>query len=649
MTHFFATPFGSLLLRYRRTFVVCSQILLLAVAYLLAFGLHYGLRPPAGAGGLFLLSLPVVLVLKALVFRVFDLYRGWWRYVGMEDLKAIVSAATVSAVILAGLALFAGKARFPLSVVVVDWMATITFVGGIRFLIRAFREGRGIRNVGTFRNVLIVGAKEIGVSICREMRANLDWKLNPVGFLDDFTAKKGFKIHGVPVLGGRKDLPRVLERYNVDEIIIAQPGVAGRELREFISQVKTFDVKFKIVPPMSDLVGQSVSIRHLREVDLEDLLGRESVKLDTEAIRRSIEGRTVFVTGAGGSIGSELARQVATFGPRRLVLYERNENNLFFIQLELATKFPDVEIVAEIGDILDGAHVRRVFARTRPTLVYHAAAYKHVPMMEINPVEAIRNNVLGTRCVIDAAIRAGVENFVLISTDKAVRPMNVMGMTKRVTELLALGTPTVSTRFVAVRFGNVLGSNGSVIQLFRKQIDEGGPVTVTHPEAMRYFMTIPEAVQLVMQAGTMGRGGEIFVLEMGQQIKILDLALNLIRLSGYQPERDIEIRFTGLRRGEKIREELYTDQENVGPTAHEKIKVLRGPGARGQSHVTADVEELETYVQSYDPPRAIRKLWEICYDGTGNSAPAVDLDELLAGERENWSAGASAPGPEVSR
>jgi FlaA1/EpsC-like NDP-sugar epimerase len=645
-THFFMSPLGSQLLRVRRPLVVASQVLLLALAYALAFTLRHDLRLPASAAAAFWLSLPVVLAVQGAVFGYFDLYRGWWRYVGMEDLKDIVKAATVAGGALAALAVVAGTRRFPIAIVVADWLATITFVGGIRFLIRAFREGRGIRNVGGFRNVLIVGAKEIGVAICREMRANLDLKLNPVGFLDDFAAKKGFKIHGVPILGGRKDLPRILERYSIDEVIIAQPGLPGRELREFVEEIKAFDVRVKIVPRMRDLLAESVSIRHLREVDLEDLLGRESVKLDTDAIRGSIEGRTVFITGAGGSIGSELARQVAAFRPERLVLYERNENNLFYVQLELATKFPGLEVVAEIGDILDAPHLRRVLARTRPALVYHAAAYKHVPMMEINPVEAIRNNVLGTRCVVEEAIAAQVERFVLISTDKAVRPMNVMGMTKRVTELLGLGAPRSRTRFVAVRFGNVLGSNGSVIPLFRKQIEEGGPVTVTHPDATRFFMTIPEAVQLVMQAATMGQGGDVFVLEMGQQVKILDLAINLIRLSGFQPERDIEIRFTGLRRGEKLREELYTDQEDVQPTAHEKIKVLRGSSAAARADMAAAVAALEDAVRSYDPPRAIRVLWEICYDDAGDSPPAIGLDELLL-ERE---ARSDDPlGTEVSR
>ena len=633
-TSFFMTTFGSFLLRFRRHLVWSSQLVILVLSYALAFWALYDFRLQPGRWALFALTLPVVVVVKTAVLFFFDLHKGWWRYVGMEDLKDLMKGATVALALLYGLVqavrFLLGRDWFPEAILVVDYLATIVMLGGIRFAIRAFREGQGIRNTGHFRNVLIIGAREVGVSVCKEMRADLDLKLNPVGFIDDFLPKKGFKIHGVPILGDRTEIPKIIDRYNVDEILIAQPGLSGRELRAFIDQLRSYNVQLKIVPPMRDILADSMSIRHAREVDLTDLLGRESVSLDDEAIRRSIAGRTVFITGAGGSIGSELARQVAGYGPKRLILYERNENNLYYIQLELETRFPDVAVVAEIGDILDRDHVRRNMERHRPALVYHAAAYKHVPMMEANPIQAVKNNVLGTRCVVEEAARCGVETFVHISTDKAVRPMNVMGMTKRVTELLSLGLAGDSaTRFMVVRFGNVLGSNGSVLQLFRKQIDEGGPVTVTHPDAMRYFMTIPEAVQLVMQAGTMGAGGDIFVLEMGEQVRILDLALNLIRLSGLEPERDIEILFTGLRPGEKLAEELYASEEGVRETAHDKIKRVSSPTPAAEDLEQA-LELLERAIGSYKAPEAIRVLWEICYNGSQMTEPGIALEELLA-------------------
>lgn len=628
--HFFTSPIGSFFLAYRRPLVWFSQVISIVLAYLLAFMVGNNFTVDQETWPIFWWTLPVVLVVKVLCFRFFDLHRGWWRYVGMEDLQDILKAANLSFIILFAVWLAAFRSGMPLSILLVDWMSTILLIGGIRFAIRSFREGRGIRNTGSFRNVLIFGAREIGVSICKEMRNNLDLRLNPVGFIDDFLPKKGFKIHGVPILGDRSDVPRILERYNVDEIIIAQPGIPGRVLREFISQLKTFPVRLKMVPPMSDLLAESVSIRHLRQVDLADLLGRESVELDTEAIGQDIGGRTVLITGAGGSIGSELARQVASFDPQQLILFERNENNLFYIHLELVTKHPELRVVPVIGDILDREHLLRLMKEYRPSLIYHAAAYKHVPMMEANPILAVRNNVFGSRCVVEAAAECGVEKFVLISTDKAVRPMNVMGMTKRVTELQALGlTHSGNTRFMVVRFGNVLGSNGSVIQLFRKQIDEGGPVTVTHSEAMRYFMTIPEAVQLVMQAGTMGQGDEIFVLEMGRQIKILDLALNLIRLSGFEPEKDIEIRFTGLRPGEKMAEELFTEEEGISPTAHPKIRSVRCL-ISDEDKLNRSLEELEELVKRHDAQGAIRKLWEICYGDALEIRPGISLNELMA-------------------
>jgi len=622
--NFLETPLGSVLLKYRRLLVVSSQIFLFLASYSFAFALRYDFILSGPVLRLMLYTLPVMLFIKIVVFLYFDLYRGWWRYVSMEDLKDIIKAASVSTLFFTGFIFLLRLTGFPRSVLVIDWIVTIGAIGGIRFLIRAIKESSGIRNPANTRDVLIVGAKEIGVAICKEMKSKPSLQLNPIGFIDDFLPKKGFKIHGVPILGGRADLPKILEVRAVDEIIIAVPSLSGKDLREFMTQLRTYNVKLKIVPPMSDLLEERVSVKNLREVYLEDLLGRESVKLDTDQIRSCIKGKTVVITGAGGSIGSELSRQVSAHGPEALILYERNESDLYYIQLELTGRFPSLKIITEIGDILDQAHLMRVFEAHRPSICFHAAAYKHVPMMEEHPVEAIRNNIVGTRNVVETALQTGVDRFVLISSDKAVQPMNVMGMTKRVTELLVLDYNGGPTKLMAVRFGNVLGSNGSVIPLFSKQIAEGGPVTVTHPEAMRFFMTIPEAVGLVMQTAAMGEGGETFVLEMGKQIKVLDLALNMIRLSGLEPEKDIEIRFTGLRKGEKLREELFSEEEGILPTSHEKIKIIKANG-RLNREFHPEIKALEELARAGDREGAVRKLTELCRSGSG--APASDADK----------------------
>lgn len=575
---FLESPVGDQVLRYRRFIITSSQLILVALAYYFAFLLRFEFSLDEFERGLFFKTLPVVLLTKSVVFYFFDLYRGWWRYVGMDDLMDILKACVVATMILSPMIWLPFGRTFPTSLFFMDFVLCFLMIGGIRFFLRAFREYARIMPIATSHNALIYGSREIGVELLKEIKANPQTRVNVIGFIDDFAPKKGFKIHGVPILGGQEEIPNILKRYSVDEIIITTPSLKAKELKALIARFQEINVRFKIVPPMSDILTDKVSVKHLRDVQVEDLLGRESVMLDKEAIRAGIRNRTVMITGAGGSIGSELARQVAAFDPAKLILFERNENNLFFIQWEIEKKFPEMELITVIGDILDCNILARVLKSNRPDVLYHAAAYKHVPMMETHPLEAIKNNIQGTRNVAEMAVKFGVKDFVLISTDKAVRPTNIMGMTKSVAERLVtyLHRSKTATRFVSVRFGNVMGSTGSVIPVFQRQIDEGGPVTVTHPDAMRYFMTIPEAVQLVMQAAAMGKGGEIFILEMGEQIKILDLAKNLIRLSGLEPERDIEIVFTGLRPGEKLSEELYDFDEGVAPTSHDKIRVVPG-------------------------------------------------------------------------
>jgi FlaA1/EpsC-like NDP-sugar epimerase len=421
-----------------------------------------------------------------------------------------------------------------------------------------------------------VGAGDTGESLLRELRKSPNQEFNTIGFIDDDEEKTGVKIHGVPVLGHTPSLERVIEEYGVREVIIAIPGVSGDKMRQIFEACRRTGARFRTVPTRGELERGAARISQIRLVDLEDLLGRAVISLDQQILRQSLNAKRVLVTGAAGSIGRELARQVATYGPEELILLDRNETGLFYLETELREADPSLRLRAIVGDVLDAQLVRGLFARTRPRIVFHAAAYKHVPLMEDNPVEAIKNNVLGTRSLAELAVEAGVERFIYVSTDKAVRPRSVMGATKRVGERLVKSLRCGETRFIAVRFGNVLGSDGSVIPTFRRQITAGGPLTVTHPEASRYFMTIPEAIQLVLTAGAMGQGGEIFLLQMGQAVRIVDMARSMIELSGLRPDEDIRIVFTGLRPGEKLHEELKADSEQALPTSNDKILVLTG-------------------------------------------------------------------------
>jgi len=524
-----------------------------------------------------------VLIIKLVVFYAFRLYQGWWRYVGMRDLVyiALASAASLLLVTTWGFMLYR-KAGFPRTVPVIDCVLTILLVGGARAGLRLLRQGPAflLRSRGGAR-IFIAGAGDAGESLLREVDRNSQIKYDVVGFLDDNPNKLGARIHGVPVLGALAAAGELAERYAVQEALIAIPSATGRQMREVVRRLQQAGLKCTTLPGMDELIGGQVSFSHVRPVNIADLLGREPANLDLAAVGRFLTGRTVTVTGAGGSIGAEICRQVLRFGPAELVLIERGENSLFHVERQLRAGHPDARMAPCLADIGDLRRMERIFAEHRPEVVFHAAAHKHVPMLEYNPGEAIKNNVLGTKLLADLAARSGAESFVMISTDKAVRPTNVMGAAKRLAEIYVQSLAERSrTKFVTVRFGNVIGSEGSAVPIFQQQIAAGGPVTVTHPEVRRYFMTIPEASQLVLQAGAMGRGGEIFVLDMGEPILIRELAEQLIRLSGLEPGEDIEIVYTGLRPGEKLFEELRVEGEDVVPTPHPKITVLRtGPEA----------------------------------------------------------------------
>jgi FlaA1/EpsC-like NDP-sugar epimerase len=483
---------------------------------------------------------------------------------------------------------------------------SILAVGGARFCVRAYTE-RAQKYLGQKRT-LIVGAGRAGTAINRELRMNTTLDYFPIGFVDDDPSKRGLSIDGLKVLGTTDNLTQLIVRNNVEYVLIAIPSAKGYQVEQIIDKCRECKVSFKILPPISELLNRPASVRQIRKLRMEDLLSRNPVRIDLEKIRSQLENKVLLITGAGGSIGSELARQVAGFAPRRLVLFERSESDLFKISLELTQRFPLLDYVPVVGDILDVSALRDTFAAHHPTSVFHAAAYKHVPMMERNCFQAVTNNVFGTYNVALVAKQFCCDNFVMISSDKAVNPTNIMGVTKRVAELIILALQhNRPTRYIAVRFGNVLGSNGSVLPIFEEQIASGGPVTVTHPEAKRYFMTTTEAVQLVLQASTMGEGGDIFVLDMGDPVKIVDLATRLIRLSGLEPNKDVEIVFTGLRPGEKLFEELRLEGEGLKPTAHEKIWVLQG-GQRNFEEVQNWLDELSTLVESRNIHGLIGKL-----------------------------------------
>jgi FlaA1/EpsC-like NDP-sugar epimerase/UDP-N-acetylmuramyl pentapeptide phosphotransferase/UDP-N-acetylglucosamine-1-phosphate transferase len=597
------------LLRYRKPIIIASQAALICLTYLASFLLRLDFKLEQPYLGVFLKTLPLILLIKVVVFYYFRLFSGWWRYVGVSDLLDIIKAALVSALLIyLAVYLSQGLTWYPRSVFMIDPILTICVIGGIRFAVRVNIESA--RQQASQAATVIVGAGQAGTTIARELRANEKLGYFPIGFADDDPTKRGLKIQGIKVLGSTLDLPEIIAKHDVSQILIAIPSATGKQIQRIMDICVQNKVSFKTLPALGDIINGSVTTGEIRNVRVDDLLARKPVRLDLDKIRAKFQDRIVMITGAGGSIGSELASQIASFKPTRLILYERAESDLHEISIEIAERHPNLNCIPAIGDILDVNRLREVMSLHGPNSVFHAAAYKHVPMMENNCFQAITNNIFGTYNVALIARQCGVTDFVMISSDKAVNPSNIMGVTKRVAELVILGLQLQTTRYVAVRFGNVLGSKGSVVPLFEQQIAQRRPVTVTDPEAKRYFMTIPEAVQLVLQASTMGRGGEIFVLDMGEQIKVVDLARDLIRLSGLEPDRDIPIVYTGLRPGEKLSEELRLDIEGIKPTAHEKIRVLDG-GEVSFTQVKSWLDDLSALVNSKNVHGLVSKLREI--------------------------------------
>ncbi len=574
----------------RKAAIVLTQLFVVAFSFFLAFLVRFDGQIPPNYLPVFISLIVPLIILRLMVFWQMGLLSGWWSYVSLPDLGKIGRAVLFGSAALALYLLLAPPSLvLPRSILMLDAIFCFLFVIGLRVACRRLREIHSEqKKVDTCagHRTLIIGAGALGQMIAREVRLDPRLHTQVVGYLDDDPQRLKQHFQGIPVLGTTNDLKKIARSCEVKQVIISERAVAPKKLKEIANTCQKESLISKILPAMGDIINGKVSIQHIRDIQIEDLLGRKPVELEVDEIARYLTGKRIVVTGAGGSIGSEICRQIATFAPARIALIENAETPLFQIEKELREHFPAVELQPILCDVRERSRVEAAFTSFRPEVVFHAAAYKHVPLSEANSEEVVRNNVLGSKNIADAAHAFGADHFVMISTDKAVNPTNIMGATKRAAEIYVQDLALRSrTKFVTVRFGNVLGSNGSVVPTFRDQIRKGGPITVTHPEVTRFFMTIPEAVQLVLQAGSMGMGGEIFLLDMGEPVSIVHLAEEMIRLSGLRPHEDIEVVFTGLRPGEKLYEELMLAGEGVAPTSHEKIRVFNA--ARYDSQMLA--------------------------------------------------------------
>lgn len=597
--------------------MVAVDLVMVVLSYYGAFWIRMEGAIPPYMASLCRETIPMVVVLKLAFFYYFNLYRGMWRYTSLLDMINLLKAGAASTFCIVLSIFFLYRLEgFPRSVAIIDFMLTLLLVAGTRLGVRLFftRKGSIFPLAGSFgkrkgKKLLLVGAGDAGERVVREMMENQSIRMIPVGFLDDDERKQGKSIHGVPVLGTIDQVGSI--RDDFDEILITYPSASSADMRRIVEACESTDKPFKTMPPLGELIDGRVSLTMVREVTIADVIGRDEVRLDTSGIRSFLTGRRVLITGAGGSIGSELARQAARFEPSALGVVDFSEFNLYQVETDIRELFQHLDVQSYLADLRDADKTARVMREFAPDVVFHAAAYKHVPMQENNPWEAVENNLAGTRNIVRLSLVAGVDKFVMVSTDKAVRPTNIMGATKRVCECLAMGANQQGkTRFMAVRFGNVIGSSGSVIPLFKRQIARGGPLTVTHPDVTRFFMSVHEAAQLILQAGAMGTGGEVFILKMGEPVRIQDMARSIIRLSGFEPDRDIQITFTGLRPGEKLYEELITEGEGILSTGHEKIMVLRG-SAIDAERLDGEVDELLDLSRTFSADQIKHKLRQI--------------------------------------
>lgn len=623
--------------KVRNRYLLLGDIFLSLVSVLASFLIRLELIAifPTYQQSLFWMLL-VVAIIKPLVYYLFGIYRRLWRYASVRELILILSAVTTASMIVSGImiGLFAAGLYygFPRSVLVIDWLLSLVFVGGLRFIFRISAETSSTAAIDSALQrrrkkwILVIGAGDAGAMVVRELQKNPQLNMKPIGFLDDDPIKQNSQIHGVPVLAPLNHIEHILQTRHVDEVIIAIPSAGGDVLRNVTEVCRQSGVAFRTMPGIYELLGGDVSVSRLRDVDIADLLRREPVRMDPEALGQTLTDRVVMVTGAGGSIGSELCRQIARQNPAKLLMLGHGENSIFSAITSLKESFPYLEIIPLIADIRDEHRISVIFDRWQPEIVFHAAAHKHVPLMESNIEEAITNNIMGTKNIVEAALKHNVQRLVMISTDKAIRPVSVMGATKRIAEMLVLDAAHQhQCAFTVVRFGNVLGSRGSVVPRFKRQIAEGGPVTVTHPEMKRYFMTIPEAVHLVLQASTMSKGGENYILEMGQPVKILDLAEDLIRLSGLEPGKDIEIVFSGIRPGEKLSEDLWDQGFAYSPTSHPDIHQVDSEDILSSEELAAVVDQLLQLARQGDQ-EAIQTLLSDTIPGASIRFQDTDLN-----------------------
>jgi len=621
----------------RNLIVLSVDIFLIIVAVLGSFALRTDLGPR------FLDYLPQItwlvalaVLIKPIVFYVFGLYRRIWAYASTQELRLIVvavsSASILISVVIVILLATDILPNFPRSIPPIDWLLSLVLIGGFRFSLRVLAEIRAGQSstVGNKRRVLVVGAGDAGALVVREMQKNPQLNLVPVCYLDDDPDKQRQQIHGIPVLGKLNDLTRVANLRKIDEVVIAIPSAPGRVVRQVAEISRLKGIPFRTMPGVYELIGGKVSVNRLREVEITDLLRREPTRIDERLVGASLSGRRILVTGAGGSIGRELCRQIARWGPTELILLGHGENSIFETLLELDENYPSLIMHPLIADVRDVDRLNVIFDNHSPQVVFHTAAHKHVPLMEINIEEAITNNVLGTMNLVEVCINSDVERMVLISTDKAIRPTSIYGATKRLSETIMLDAARrTGCAYSVVRFGNVLGSRGSVIPKFKHQIATGGPVTITHPDMERFFMTIPEAVHLVLQASAMGQGGEVFVLNMGEQVRILELAEDLIRLSGLEPYKDIDIVFTGIRPGEKISEELWDSWVHYRPTSHPDIVLLEDEEILNGHELRQSVDELIHLAREGDAAAIIQILDTLIPGAEVRSTPPPDLTEIV--------------------
>jgi FlaA1/EpsC-like NDP-sugar epimerase len=595
------------LIHYRLPFLALFQIVLLVLAYVSSYLLRFDGLIPQKYYNTMLWTLPHFLLVQGLVFYWLGLYRGLWRYVGFTDLRNIIRAALISMVTLIILEFFLAPyvGNIPISIYILNTTLLITLIGGSRLIVRHFREN--YLPAGESRRVMLIGPVDQAEALIREMSSHPGNYL-PVVLVSPSSRFRGFRLYDVPIVGGLHQIARAVKRYRAQEIIFAWPDAPPDQINEIIEECKRWQMRYRIVPSLGDVLDGRFRLSDVRDIELEDLLPRPPIYIEKDGVKDFIKDQVILVTGGGGSIGSELCRQVARFQPRTLMIIERAENSLYEVELDLKRRFPDLDLQALIASINDGPGLNELLQQYRPNLIFHAAAYKHVPLCERCPIEAAYNNVLGTRNLVKAAIAAETSRFVMISTDKAVNPTSVMGVSKRVAERYVQScTNGLKTQFITTRFGNVLGSAGSVIPILKEQLARGGPLTVTHHEIERFFMTIPESVQLVLQAAYMGQGADIFVLNMGCAVKIIDLAEKLIVLAGKTPGKDIEIMLTGLRPGEKLYEELFNSDEEPRPTEHPLISRAIGPSAAKDAW-EAHVNDIETLVSNRDAQGLIAKF-----------------------------------------